>query len=36
LNRVIAREEGDFPVVNPDEINYMDIAPKSLRQFLLL
>jgi len=30
LDRVIAREEGDFPVVNPDEINYMDVAPNQI------
>jgi len=28
--RVIAREEGDFPVVSPDEINYMDVAPNQI------
>ncbi|ARV06244.1 DNA-directed RNA polymerase subunit beta [Polaribacter sp. SA4-10] len=30
LDRVIAREEGDFPVVNPDEINFMDVAPNQI------
>jgi len=30
LERVIAREEGDFPVVNPDDINYMDVAPNQI------
>jgi DNA-directed RNA polymerase subunit beta len=30
LDRVIAREEGDFPVVSPDEINYMDVAPNQI------
>jgi DNA-directed RNA polymerase subunit beta len=30
LDRVIAREEGDFPVVNPEEINYMDVAPNQI------
>ena len=30
LDRVIAREEGDFPVVNPDDINYMDVAPNQI------
>jgi DNA-directed RNA polymerase subunit beta len=30
LDRVIAREEGDFPVVNPDAINYMDVAPNQI------
>ncbi|TXD48690.1 DNA-directed RNA polymerase subunit beta [Polaribacter sp. IC073] len=30
LDRVIAREEGDFPVVTPDEINLMDVAPNQI------
>ena len=30
LDRVIAREEGDFPVVNPEDINYMDVAPNQI------
>jgi len=30
LDRVIAREEGDFPVVNPKDINYMDVAPNQI------
>jgi DNA-directed RNA polymerase subunit beta len=30
LDRVIAREEGDFPVVNPDDINFMDVAPNQI------
>ncbi|KGL64093.1 DNA-directed RNA polymerase subunit beta [Polaribacter sp. Hel1_85] len=30
LDRVIAREEGDFPVVSPDAINYMDVAPNQI------
>jgi DNA-directed RNA polymerase subunit beta len=30
LDRVIAREEGDFPVVNPGDINYMDVAPNQI------
>ena len=30
LDRVIAREEGDFPVVNPDVIDYMDVAPNQI------
>ena len=30
LDRVIAREEGDFPIVNPNEINYMDVAPNQI------
>ncbi len=28
--RVIAREEGDFPVVTPEDINYMDVAPNQI------
>ncbi|MCL7763182.1 DNA-directed RNA polymerase subunit beta [Polaribacter sp. Z014] len=28
--RVIAREGGDFPVVNPIEIDYMDVAPNQI------
>ncbi|CAM1347434.1 MULTISPECIES: DNA-directed RNA polymerase subunit beta [Tenacibaculum] len=28
--RVIAREEGDFPVETPDAINYMDVAPNQI------
>ncbi len=30
LDRVIAREEGDFPVVTPSEINLMDVAPNQI------
>ncbi|WP_299061495.1 DNA-directed RNA polymerase subunit beta [uncultured Polaribacter sp.] len=30
LDRVIAREEGDFPVVTPDDINLMDVAPNQI------
>lgn len=29
-NRITAREEGDFPVVTADEINYMDVAPNQI------
>ncbi len=29
-DRVIAREEGDFPVVSPDAIDYMDVAPNQI------
>ena len=29
-DRVIAREEGDFPVVTPDVIYYMDVAPNQI------
>ena len=28
--RVIAREEGDFPVVEPTQINYADVAPNQI------
>tara|TARA_B100000787_G_scaffold118833_1_gene88925 strand:- start:8504 stop:12319 length:3816 start_codon:yes stop_codon:yes gene_type:complete len=28
--KVIAREEGDFPVVTPDSIDYMDVAPNQI------
>ena len=28
--RVIAREEGDFPVETPDAINFMDVAPNQI------
>ena len=30
LDRVIAREEGDFPVVTPQDIQYMDVAPNQI------
>ncbi len=29
-DKVIAREEGDFPVVTPDVVNYMDVAPNQI------
>jgi len=29
-DKVIAREEGDFPVVDPVEINYTDVAPNQI------
>ncbi len=29
-DRVIAREEGDFPVVSPNVIDYMDVAPNQV------
>ncbi|CAL2076264.1 DNA-directed RNA polymerase subunit beta [Tenacibaculum sp. 190524A02b] len=29
-DRVIAREEGDFPVETPEAINYMDVAPNQI------
>ena len=28
--KVIAREEGDFPVVDPEEVNYTDVAPNQI------
>jgi DNA-directed RNA polymerase subunit beta len=28
--RVIAREEGDFPVVEPNQLNYADVAPNQI------
>ncbi|MDP2089936.1 MAG: DNA-directed RNA polymerase subunit beta [Flavobacteriaceae bacterium] len=28
--RVIVREEGDFPVVNNTEVNYMDVSPNQI------
>ena len=28
--KVIAREEGDFPVVDPEELNYTDVAPNQI------
>ncbi len=30
IEKVIAREEGDFPVVDPSEINYTDVAPNQI------
>ncbi|MBD0852412.1 DNA-directed RNA polymerase subunit beta [Maribacter arenosus] len=29
-DKVIAREEGDFPVVDPKEVNYTDVAPNQI------
>ncbi|AYN67040.1 DNA-directed RNA polymerase subunit beta [Euzebyella marina] len=29
-DKVIAREEGDFPVVDPVEVNYTDVAPNQI------
>ncbi len=29
-NRIIAREEGDFPVVTPEDIDYMDVSPNQI------
>ena len=28
--KIIAREEGDFPVVEPSEVNYTDVAPNQI------
>ncbi len=28
--KVIAREEGDFPVVDPSDVNYTDVAPNQI------
>jgi DNA-directed RNA polymerase subunit beta len=30
VDRLVAREEGDFPVVNKDEIDYLDVAPNQI------
>mmetsp|Transcript_3223 Transcript_3223/g.11625 ORF Transcript_3223/g.11625 Transcript_3223/m.11625 type:complete len:1270 (+) Transcript_3223:3105-6914(+) len=30
VEKVIAREEGDFPVVNPSEIQFTDVAPNQI------
>ena len=30
LEKVVARLEGDFPVVSADEINYMDVSPNQI------
>ncbi|MCT4623807.1 MAG: DNA-directed RNA polymerase subunit beta [Schleiferiaceae bacterium] len=29
-NKVKAREEGDFPVIEPDKLNYMDVSPNQI------
>ncbi len=29
-DRIKAREEGDFPVVNPSQLDYMDVAPNQI------
>jgi DNA-directed RNA polymerase subunit beta len=29
-DRVKAREEGDFPMVNPSDLHYMDVAPNQI------
>jgi DNA-directed RNA polymerase subunit beta len=30
IDKVIVREEGDFPVVDPSEVNYTDVAPNQI------
>ena len=30
LEKVVAREDGDFPVVSSQEINYMDVSPNQI------
>ncbi|MCL4142240.1 UNVERIFIED_CONTAM: hypothetical protein GTU68_016445, partial [Idotea baltica] len=30
LDKVVAREEGDFPLVTPEEVNYMDVSPNQI------
>ncbi len=30
VEKVIVREQGDFPVVTPDQVNYMDVAPNQI------
>ncbi len=30
LEKVVAREEGDFPLVTPQEVNYMDVSPNQI------
>ncbi len=29
-DRIVAREDGDFPVVEPDQVNFMDVAPNQI------
>ncbi len=29
-DKVIARQEGDFPVINPSQVNYTDVAPNQI------
>src|SRR5690625_6661509 len=29
-DKVIAREEGDFPLVSPEEVDYADVAPNQI------
>ena len=30
MDKVIAREEGDFPVVDPSNVHYTDVAPNQI------
>ncbi len=30
LDKVVAREEGDFPLVSPQEVNFMDVSPNQI------
>jgi len=30
LDKVVAREEGDFPLVTPDNVDYMDVSPNQI------
>ncbi len=30
LDKVVAREEGDFPVVEPTDVHYMDVSPNQI------
>ena len=29
-DKVIARQEGDFPVIEPTNVNYTDVAPNQI------
>ncbi|WP_185872647.1 DNA-directed RNA polymerase subunit beta [Blattabacterium cuenoti] len=29
-NRIIARKDGDFPIVTPNEVNYIDLTPNQI------
>ncbi|QIK16913.1 DNA-directed RNA polymerase subunit beta [Blattabacterium sp. DPU] len=29
-DRIIVREDGDFPIVNPNQVNYIDVAPNQI------
>ncbi len=30
IDKVVAREEGDFPLVTPEEVDYMDVSPNQI------